>query len=730
MKSELSITQRLISLIIYLVILIIISGVVTGVWIPTEGGKSIWFYIALGFFFFTHLTSPYFVTPKDSLVNSLTSALLLATVNLTSINSLGNELNIFRWVSFWVSILVAICALISIILFSINLSERPGLSAISKLTYTISDHVGRGQIMFSPLVLISIIGFYQSEIIQQLWLLFLWSILLFLEPFDLLLNIYGNIRELIKPKSKDIKVGVIQRIDEPGIIRVKLERSDQWNPEKVHIVHLPDSRQVEVLPLFIQLLNSDLIGTGYCHKDTSSKVSESTSGEVYCPDVSRNSQDVIKEMCGDGPSANLIGFVVENSDISRICFEVSTKIHLEEGWIIYVRQDKQIIYYQILNAQTKEESFSQNPRGTQIGFAEQLGILDPKKGFVRYGWLPVMNSPVFLPRTSTEIKLESTDSLGDFNLGFIPNSKIPVNARFSDMFEYHTAILGSTGTGKTELAFDIIRYATKQGFKIICVDFTGEYLPRLKDLDPKTLGLDEKQARELQKKLFDVETGEYAAGKEKIALYEFVESIRPAIQGQVNEFLDQEGFVLGVFSLDEIANTKATLRATELYLSTIFDWARKYRRKRRILLVLEEAHTIVPEANLFSFDKVETGAVIGRMAQIALQGRKYGIGLLLISQRTALVSKTLLSQCNTVLSFTMHDETGLNYLSTVFSSDHVKAIPNLKFLQGIAFGKALRSDRPIIFELIEDASKRKASETLNHPIGQQIVTSAQAIEGI
>ena len=123
----------------------------------TEGGKSIWFYIALGFFFFTHLTSPYFVTPKDSLVNSLTSALLLATVNLTSINSLGNELNIFRWVSFWVSILVAICALISIILFSINLSERPGLSAISKLTYTISDHVGRGQIMFSPLVLISII---------------------------------------------------------------------------------------------------------------------------------------------------------------------------------------------------------------------------------------------------------------------------------------------------------------------------------------------------------------------------------------------------------------------------------------------------------------------------------------------------------------------------------------------------------------------------------------------
>src|SRR5262249_34904320 len=87
--------------------------------------------------------------------------------------------------------------------------------------------------------------------------------------------------------------------------------------------------------------------------------------------------------------------------------------------------------------------------------------------------------------------------------------------------------------------------------------------------------------------------------------------------------------------------------------------------------------------------------------------------LLLISQRTALVSKTLLSQCNTVLSFAMYDETGLKYLANVFSAQHVSAIPNLKRYQALALGKGIKSERPVIFQIAEDPAKKKASEELN-----------------
>jgi DNA helicase HerA-like ATPase len=321
-----------------------------------------------------------------------------------------------------------------------------------------------------------------------------------------------------------------------------------------------------------------------------------------------------------------------------------------------------------------------------------------------------MNSPVFLIGESTSLELQLSQE--EFAIGFVPYSKIPVGANLGELVEYHTAILGVTGTGKTELAYDILRFAIKRGFKVFCVDLTCEYEERLKDLNPILLALEDADAEELNDKIFRAETAKFG-NEEKGALLQEIEKLRPKIESQVKSFLEPQEAALAILRLDEIANTRATLRITELYLSTIFEMARKNRGARRILVVLEEAHTIVPEMNVYGrFDRSETEAVVGRTAQIALQGRKYGVGLLLVSQRTALVSKTLLSQCNTVLSFAMHDETGLRYLSNVFSTSYVTAIPNLKRFQAVAFGKGIKSERPVIFQIPDVPAKRKASEEL------------------
>jgi hypothetical protein len=93
-------------------------------------------------------------------------------------------------------------------------------------------------------------------------------------------------------------------------------------------------------------------------------------------------------------------------------------------------------------------------------------------------------------------------------------------------------------------------------------------------------------------------------------------------------------------------------------------WARKHRQARKVLIVLEEAHTIIPETFSSGFDG-DTQWVVSRIGQIALQGRKYGVGLLVISQRTALVSKTILSQCNTFLTHSLIDQTSLTFLESV-----------------------------------------------------------------
>ena len=420
---------------------------------------------------------------------------------------------------------------------------------------------------------------------------------------------------------------------------------------------------------------------------------------------------IVNELCGLDGGANLVGFVVEDSSISMIKFEVSSNIPIEEGVLVFCSQDAQQVFYQILDARTSEESFGRNPRGKHVVSAAQLGYLDPQKGFAKYGWLPEMNSPVFVPKEpfKYDVPVSRND---EFVIGKVPGSQIAVRASLFELLEYHTAILGVTGTGKTELAFDIIRQALLLGTKVFCVDFTNEYKARLADCEPQLLGLDQKQAAELDQKLFAVETGTFGAPQEKKNLKEFVDKIREPVKKNVETFLSSKGASLGIFELPEITNTKATLRATELYLSSIMDWARNNRRARRILIVLEEAHTIIPETAGAGFD-YDSQWVVGRISQIALQGRKYGVGLLLVSQRTALVSKSILSQCNTCVAFSLVDKTSLDYLANVFSSAHVQSIPNLRFLEAIAYGKAIRSERPILVKLDYVPGKKTASDALN-----------------
>lgn len=712
MHNELSLTQRLGALLIYVASLLIISGILTGIWIPDGSGRSLWLLAAIGMLLFTRLTAPYFAPPRDALVNSVTNVLLLATIDLRAIDStFGFALNSFRVIALVFAVFVSACAITSIALYQVDSHTRPGLTLLKKLAHKLTDRLGRGALLFTPLALISIVGFYQGSPVQQAWLVAVWSILVFIEPVDLVLRVIQDVKDVRRGQADLLAIGDIQRIDDPNILRVRLRTPNTWKQSRIHIAQLPDSRQVEVLPLFVQTQGAELIGTGLCHNETSETIPNTSVGLVYYSASTRNAEQLLSELAGGEALAKLVGFVVEKSKISQIRFEVASAEELQEGWLVFSQLAGERVYYQILDAQTAEESFDQNPRGAHIAIAQQLGSLVIGEGFRKCGWLPPMNAPVFLaPKDSGSVP--NAAASGTLQLGVVPNTAIPVVASLNDMFEYHTAILGATGTGKTELAYDLIRSAVKDEVKVICVDFTGEYRTRLReDLSPAKLGLTKMESRELQERIFDVETTKFGT-EEKRVLETFVSKIAPNIERQVHEFLETTGGKIGIFELEEIANSKATLRATELYLSTVFRWARRNRTGQRILLVLEEAHTIIPETNLYGFDRVETSAVVGRMAQIALQGRKYGVGILLISQRTALVSKTLLSQCNTVLCFAMHDETGLKYMANVFDRDHVAAIPNLKPLQGVAFGKAVRSDYPILFDIPYDEKKKRASEAL------------------
>ena len=331
-----------------------------------------------------------------------------------------------------------------------------------------------------------------------------------------------------------------------------------------------------------------------------------------------------------------------------------------------------------------------------------MGVLDDLGAFRRAEWIPQINAPVF--GVDSRLSAHAPQD-GHFLLGHVPGTKLELYGDFVNGIESHTAILGATGSGKTELAFDLIRHAVQSGVKVICIDLTSQYEPRLADLAPTQLTISDDQARDLGNKLFDVETGPYGAGAEKKVLNAFAATLRADVDERLRRFLSDPNVSTGLIELREIANTKATLWLTEMFLSTLLKLAKDGVTTGKVLVVVEEAHTVMPEANFAGLSDFDSRGTVAKISQLALQGRKYSVGLLVLAQRTATVSKSVLTQCNTVISFTCIDDTSINFLRNVYGSSVAEGLPSLKKLRAVAHGQWVKSDSPILFDIPFDQAK-------------------------
>ena len=103
-----------------------------------------------------------------------------------------------------------------------------------------------------------------------------------------------------------------------------------------------------------------------------------------------------------------------------------------------------------------------------------------------------------------------------------------------------------------------------------------------------------------------------------------------------------------------------------------------------VLLVCEEAHRYVPENTDVGF--TPTKRVI---AQIAKEGRKYGVTLCLVSQRPSELAVSSLAQCNTVFALRMSNEHDQAFVSQNLSENArwlVDSLPSLNTQEAVVVG--------------------------------------------
>jgi len=83
---------------------------------------------------------------------------------------------------------------------------------------------------------------------------------------------------------------------------------------------------------------------------------------------------------------------------------------------------------------------------------------------------------------------------------------------------------------------------------------------------------------------------------------------------------------------------------------------RKVNKLPPMMLVVEEAHNFCPQVGQVASSKV--------FRTIASEGRKFGLGLLIVTQRAAKVDKNVLSQCNTQIILKVTNPNDLKAISS------------------------------------------------------------------
>jgi len=132
------------------------------------------------------------------------------------------------------------------------------------------------------------------------------------------------------------------------------------------------------------------------------------------------------------------------------------------------------------------------------------------------------------------------------------------------------------------------------------------------------------------------------------------------------------------------------------------------------LAVYEEAHNYISRSGRGAY-----GEARDSVERIAKEGRKFGIGALVVSQRPSELSETLLSQCNTFLCMRLANTADKNHVLALLPDSMqmlTSVLPSLPRGQVIAIGQA--SKMPVRFEVSTIADKDRVPNSGDPEFGK------------
>lgn len=379
-------------------------------------------------------------------------------------------------------------------------------------------------------------------------------------------------------------------------------------------------------------------------------------GSVFVPEAVNFEELLTKEaldisVVDREEGGSFVGAVDAGSSVSSLSF-VAVK-PLELGHVVKVSSDEEPVLYQVTEAKVEKSTVSGGAQYIVRAHAAQLGrFITESQELRRYRWVPPVGGAVRRAEGVADDNLDPPP--GHFTVGTVIGTEVPLYLRLSELNQGHLAILGMTRMGKTSFA---LRLAERLGndHRVTILDQSKEYVGRR--------GLP----------TYEQEHEEHENG---ISVLEPADGTVPA--DRAFAYLDW---------LTDIASE---------------EYAEDQECRRTVLI--DEAHQFVPEPAVLGYNSPGRDSAVQFGLQM-MQIRKYGISTILVSQRTAVVAKSALSQCENVVAFKTVDKTGLEYLETLIGQEARSLLPELNQGEAIAFGPAFTSEGPVAVDIPSPADR-------------------------
>ncbi len=565
---------------------------------------------------------------------------------------------------FWWKLFLLWCIwliLSSFVLMWIAANKPNVRSPVRFLVSRINREIGKPETMFSAFFLWGAVRQFGLDSNQIEPLFAFWTVFIVLNIPSIAKSIDKFLESAFGNRDATIGIGRLYRVSDPRIVEVRLNEDapSQIVGCTVELRTHNGNRVAEAI-----VIDDRIVAGNRIAKIATTAITSQWKYLAQQPEKMVFTVQKVREV--DDRENVPVSVVDVGTHIGAIKFYIHPDIPLKKGEIVWTEASNNVkIYYQVILANIIEKkTIDGNIVQSVLVTANQLGIWKGESlTFEQFAWVPPSGSLVFRLAQAEQRNYQIPEECT--LVGNIPYSDFPVHARVHDLVTHNTAIIGITGSGKSYLAFHLIEAFIEHGIKVLILDLTREHYVYLRRHNPIPL----KTASEV---------ADWYQGEQMLGIHQFANSTNypqttrdfaHAALSQLNQVQLQPGDAIPA----------------------------------KLCLVFEEAHSLIPEWNQVA--NRNDSNFVNATARIILQGRKFGMGSVVITQRTANVTKTILNQCNTMLAMRSFDQTGLDFLRNYMGDQYSQAISTLPSRNAILVGKSSSCQTPVIFS-IPDYSER------------------------